>query len=410
LTETVRKARKTRKAKTTRKIGMTAAPIFSADDLTFMRRALVLAARGHGDTRPNPMVGAVIVRAGRVLAEGFHRRVGDAHGEINALAKLGGRAPGATIYVNLEPCCHTGRTGPCTSALIAAGVRRVVVGCLDPNPRVDGQGVRRLRRAGIRVDIGCLEAECRETNRGFLVWVSLGRPLVTLKVAATLDGFIAGVGGAPAWITGPLARAAAHALRAAHDAVLVGAGTVRTDDPRLTVRLSEADASAAHAGRAAPPAGVTSRPVRVVLDGGLRTSPRARVVRRAPGVPATIVVGARGAAPRRVRALERAGAEVVLLPAGRKGRPAVSAILSELARRDIQSVLLEGGAQVHGAFVDARLVDRVAVFIAPKLIGAGVPIAAGAGRPVPEALQLGPFAVQTLGPDLLLRADVLPRR
>jgi diaminohydroxyphosphoribosylaminopyrimidine deaminase / 5-amino-6-(5-phosphoribosylamino)uracil reductase len=374
---------------------------FSADDLTFMRRALALAERGRGATRPNPVVGAVIVRDGQVLAEGFHRRVGLAHGEIDALAALGGRAPGATIYVNLEPCCHTGRTGPCTGALIAAGVRRVVVGCLDPNPRVDGQGVRRLRRAGVEVDVGCLEAACREANRGFLIWVRHGRPLVTLKAAATLDGFIAGVGGAPAWITGPAARRVAHELRAGHDAVLVGAGTVRSDDPRLTVRLP-ARTPASGSRR-------TAQPVRVVLDGALRTPPRARVLRRLPGAPPTLVVGARGVEPRRVRGLQRAGAEVVLLPANRAGRMSVARLLSELARRDLQSVLVEGGAGVHGAFVDARLVDRVAVFIAPKLVGAGVPMAAGTGWPVARAVGLGPFVVEVLGADLLLRADVLAR-
>jgi len=267
---------------------------WSAADVGFMRRALALAERGRGDTRPNPVVGAVIVRGGRVLAEGYHHRAGEPHGEIDALNHLGGRAPGATIYVNLEPCCHTGRTGPCTSALIAAGVRRVVVGCLDPNPRVDGRGVRRLRRAGVRVDVGCLEDACRETNRGFFVWVRERRPLVTLKVAATLDGFIAGVGGAPAWITGPDARRAAHGLRAAHDAVLVGAGTVRSDDPRLTVRL--------------PAARARARPMRVVLDGKLTTPPRARVLRRESGLPPTLVIGARGADPRAcARSSARAG-------------------------------------------------------------------------------------------------------
>jgi diaminohydroxyphosphoribosylaminopyrimidine deaminase / 5-amino-6-(5-phosphoribosylamino)uracil reductase len=362
-------------------------------DVGFMLRALALAERGRGNTRPNPMVGAVVVRDGQVLAEGFHRRAGEAHGEVDALAHLGGRAPGATIYVNLEPCCHTGRTGPCTSALIAAGVARVVVGCLDPNPRVDGRGVRLLRRAGIRVDVGCLERECREVNRGFLVWVREKRPLVTLKVAATLDGFIAGVGGAPAWITGPQARRAAHALRAAHDAVLVGAGTVRTDDPRLTVRGARRPAGAA-------------RPLRVVLDGKLTTSPRARVLRRAPGVPPTLVLGARGADARRVRALERAGAQVALLAPGRGGRLPLARVLAELARRDIQSVLVEGGAAVHGGLIDARLLDRVAVFVAPKLIGAGVAIAAGRGWSVPRSLELGPLSVEALGADLLIRADV----
>ena len=359
-----------------------------------MRRALELAERGRGSTRPNPVVGAVIVRGGRVLAEGYHHRAGEAHGEIDALAHVGGRAPGATIYVNLEPCCHTGRTGPCTRALIAAGVRRVVVGALDPNPRVDGRGVAQLRRAGIRVDVGCLEAECREANRGFFVWVSERRPLVTLKAAATLDGFIAAPGGAREWITGPEARRAAHRLRAAHDAILVGAGTVRSDDPQLTVRLPGRDRAS------------KARPRRVVLDGRLSLRPRAQVLGAAAGAPPTLVIGARGADARRVRALARAGAEVVLLPPARGGRLPLSRVLAELGRRDIQSLLVEGGAHVHGALIDARLVDRVALFVAPKLLGAGIPIAQGGGVPVARALALEPPTVEALGDDLLIRADV----
>jgi diaminohydroxyphosphoribosylaminopyrimidine deaminase/5-amino-6-(5-phosphoribosylamino)uracil reductase len=372
---------------------------FSPADRRFMRRALALAERGRAGARPNPVVGAVVVRDGQVLSEGFHARAGQAHGEVNALHRLGGKAPGATIYVNLEPCCHTGRTGPCTETLIAAGVRRVVVGCLDPNPRVNGRGVRRLRRAGIAVEVGCLEDQSRAINRGFFVWVRDGRPLVTLKVAATLDGFIAGVGGGPARITGEPALRAAHQLRATHDAVLVGAGTVLADDPRLTVRLS----------RGAPGAGGDSTrrpaPVRVVLDGRLRTPPSARVLRAAPGLPRSIVIGARGAEPRRVRALERAGAEVLLLPA-RAGRVAIAALLRALAGRDLQSLLVEGGAAVHGAFIDARLVDRIAFFVAPQLFGAGVGIAAGVGAPPARALRLGPLSARPVGRDLLLSADV----
>jgi diaminohydroxyphosphoribosylaminopyrimidine deaminase/5-amino-6-(5-phosphoribosylamino)uracil reductase len=379
------------------------APAFSAEDAAFMRRALALAARGRGGTRPNPMVGAVIVRGGRVLAEGFHRRAGEAHAEVSALAPLGGRAPGATLYVNLEPCCHTGRTGPCTAAIIAAGVRRVVVGCGDPNPRVDGAGLRLLRRAGVRVDVGCLEDDCRTINRAFFTWVRDRRPLVTLKAAATLDGFIAAhpVRGAaarrraPVWITGEAARRAAHELRAEHDAILVGAGTVLADDPRLTVRLPRAPRGAA---RWLPP-------VRVVLDGALRTPPSSAVLRAAPGMPPTIVVGAARADARRVRALERAGAEVVLLPA-RAGRVAVRRLLRELARRELQSVLVEGGAAVHGAFLDERLVDRVALFVAPTLLGAGTPIAAGAGWPVARGIRLAQPVVRRVGDDLLLLADV----
>jgi diaminohydroxyphosphoribosylaminopyrimidine deaminase / 5-amino-6-(5-phosphoribosylamino)uracil reductase len=237
-------------------------------DRRWMRRTLALARRGLGTTRPNPMVGAVLVRGGRVLAEGFHARAGEPHAEVNALASLvraGGRAQGATIYVNLEPCAHVGRTAPCADALINAGVARVVVGVRDPNPMVDGRGLARLRRAGIRVDVGCLADECQELNRAFFSWVARGRPLVTLKVAATLDGFIADgrrrVRAAPVWITGSEARLEAHRLRARHDAILVGAGTVAADDPRLTVRLP---ANAARRGPRVP------QPLRVVLDGRLR--------------------------------------------------------------------------------------------------------------------------------------------
>ncbi|HEY4186169.1 MAG TPA: bifunctional diaminohydroxyphosphoribosylaminopyrimidine deaminase/5-amino-6-(5-phosphoribosylamino)uracil reductase RibD [Polyangia bacterium] len=375
------------------------APLDAAD-IRFMRRALALARRGAGTTKPNPMVGAVVVRRGRILAEGFHRRPGQAHAEVEALARLGGRAPGATIYVSLEPCAHTGRTPPCTTALLAAGVARVVVGVRDPNPLVDGQGIARLRRGGVQVDVGCLEDECRDLNRAFFTWVSQKRPLVTLKVAATWDGFIADRRErkvvAPAWLTGPEARAAAQGMRAAHDAVLVGATTVRDDDPLLTDRRP-------------PRRGRTKRarqPLRVVLDGRLSISPRARLVTSAAETP-TLVVGARGAAVARVKALTNAGAEVALLPA-RAGRVPIRALLAHLAARDVQSLLVEGGAEIHGAFIAAGLVDRVAFFLAPRLLGGGLSIAAGPGRPVANALVLGQSRLRRLGSDLLIEADVIP--
>ncbi|HVR64763.1 MAG TPA: bifunctional diaminohydroxyphosphoribosylaminopyrimidine deaminase/5-amino-6-(5-phosphoribosylamino)uracil reductase RibD [Polyangia bacterium] len=365
-----------------------------------MRRALALAERGRGDTRPNPVVGAVIVRRGRVLAEGFHRRAGAPHAEVEALqalARAGGSARGATLYVNLEPCCHFGRTGPCTRAIVDAGVARVVVGVRDPNPRIDGRGLAALRRAGLRVDVGCLAGDCWQANRAFFVWVSRGQPLVTLKAAATLDGFIADgqrrVRRAPVWITGAAARAAAHELRAAHDAVLVGAGTVAADDPRLTVRLEGARAA--------------GQPTRVVLDGRLRTSPRARLSRARDG--RTVIIGAAGVpgAGGRARALARAGATVALLP-GRRGRVPIARVLGWLAAHQIQSVLVEGGAEVHGAFIAAGAVDRVAFFVAPRLLGGGLPVARGAARAIRSSLHLSPFDVRSVGDDLLLLADVLP--
>jgi diaminohydroxyphosphoribosylaminopyrimidine deaminase/5-amino-6-(5-phosphoribosylamino)uracil reductase len=334
-----------------------------------MRRALALAERGRGTTRPNPIVGAVIVRGGRVVAEGWHRRAGEPHAEVNALAALGGSARGTTIYVTLEPCSHHGRTPPCTDALVAARPARVVVGCRDPNPIVDGRGLSRLRRAGLRVDVGCLEAACRAAIRGYATWIRARRPFVTLKAAATLDGFIAD-GAArrrrgPVWITGPAARRAAHELRAVHDAVLVGAGTVRADDPRLTVRLGRG-------GPAAPP-------LRVVLA-GRRPLPRgARVL--AGGAPTLVIVG----------------------------RARIRRVLATLAKRDIQSVLVEGGARIHGAFIAAGLVDRVVLFVAPRLFGGGVPIAAGADLAAADGLSVGPFDVRRVGGDLMLTADVIRR-
>jgi diaminohydroxyphosphoribosylaminopyrimidine deaminase/5-amino-6-(5-phosphoribosylamino)uracil reductase len=371
---------------------------FSATDERLMRRALALAERGRGTTRPNPVVGAVVARGGRVVAEGFHVRAGLPHAEVNALARLrAGAARGATLYVNLEPCCHQGRTGPCTEVILAAGIARVVVGMVDPNPLVDGEGIARLRRAGLRVDVGCLGAECRAANRAFSIWAYARRPLVTLKAAASLDGFIAPSNGArarapraPVWLTGLAARRAAHELRAAHDAVLVGSGTVLADDPQLTVRLRGAPR-----GRAAP--------VRVVLDGRLRTPPDAKVL--GPAAP-TLIFTRRGAPRARARALRAAGAEVIELPTRR--RLPVAAVLAELAARDLQSVLVEGGAAVHGAFIEAGLVDDVALFIAPRLLGGGVPIANGFTRGLDAAFGLGQLSARRFGPDLLLTAQAAP--
>ena len=354
---------------------------FSAADARFMRRALALAERGRGTTQPNPIVGAVIVRGGRVAAEGFHRKAGEGHAEVNALGRLRGSARGTTLYVTLEPCDHTGRTGPCTAVLIAARPARVVVGCRDPNPLVDGRGIARLRRAGIRVDVGCLEAECAAAIRAYSVWVRERRPFVTLKAAATLDGFIAerprrGQRGmpraargkpAPVWITSPAARAAAHALRAEHDAILVGAGTVRADNPRLTVRL--------------PGRRRVRQPLRVVLAGRRPLPGGAHVFDQA--------------------------APTLRIDGGPRGRVPPARALALLAARGVHSVLVEGGAAIAGAFIQAGLVDRVALFMAPKLLGGGLALAAGGDRPIARALRLGPISTSGIGVDLLLSADVL---
>jgi diaminohydroxyphosphoribosylaminopyrimidine deaminase/5-amino-6-(5-phosphoribosylamino)uracil reductase len=376
---------------------------FSEADRRFMREALALAERGRGHTSPNPVVGAVLVRGGRVLARGYHRRAGLPHAEIEALSHKGVRARGATLYVTLEPCCHQGRTGPCAEAIESAGIRRVVVGCCDENPLVSGRGVLHLRRAGIRVDVGCLDQECRRQNRAFFVWVRAHRPWVTLKVATTLDGFIAGNekqrDPSARFVTGTAAREHARVLRSQHDAVVVGVGTVLADNPRLTVRL---------------PGASKGGPLRVVLDGHLRTPPSARLIRQLGAPPALIIgaqpgKGARDARARlaRERALRRAGAEVLLLPADRAGRISIPYLLRALGEGGVQSLLVEGGSRIHGAFIAAARVDSVAFFVAPRLVGAGRPIVEGPGLDWRTPLRLGPLQVHAIGEDILVEADVL---
>jgi diaminohydroxyphosphoribosylaminopyrimidine deaminase/5-amino-6-(5-phosphoribosylamino)uracil reductase len=374
----------------------------TALDEKFMRQALALAERGRGHTHPNPVVGAVIVRGGKVLATGYHRRAGQPHAEIEALAHEGLRPKGATLYVTLEPCCHQGRTGPCTEAIVAAGIRRVVVGCCDENPLVSGRGILRLRRAGLRVDVGCLKDACRAQNKAFFTWIRGKRPWVTLKVAATLDGFISAtpVPSDPRlrFVTGPKARAVGHHLRAQHNAILVGAGTLLADNPRLTVRASEDS-----------PTGL----LRVILDGNLRTPPTARIFRQFGTSPA-LVIGAQAgqgreaaARMRRERALRRVGAEVLQLPADRAGRIPIRLVLRALAQRGVQSLLVEGGSQIHAAFISSRMVDAVAFFFAPRLVGSGRRIVEGAGLDWRAPLRLGPLVASTIGKDVLLQADVI---
>jgi diaminohydroxyphosphoribosylaminopyrimidine deaminase/5-amino-6-(5-phosphoribosylamino)uracil reductase len=361
-------------------------------DERWMARALALGARGLGRTFPNPPVGAVLVRAGRVVGEGWHHRAGEPHAETEALRAAHGRVRGATLYVTLEPCSHFGRTPPCADALLGLGLRRVVVAMADPDPRVRGRGIARLRRAGVPVTVGPGGDEARVLTRGYCLRVRAGRPLVTLKLAVTLDGRIAAAGGDARWVTGPGARRLAHALRDVSDAVLVGAGTVRADDPQLTCRL---------------PGGRS--PIRVVLAGrDLRLPSRAHVL--APGGPATWVVAPRGAAARRVARLEARGVRVLVM-AGRGGRVPFATVARGLAREGITSLLVEGGAQVAAAALRAGVVDRLVLFLAPRLLGGdGVPAVASLGiRRVADAVALADVSVARVGDDLVLEAAVRRR-
>ncbi|MEZ0285206.1 MAG: bifunctional diaminohydroxyphosphoribosylaminopyrimidine deaminase/5-amino-6-(5-phosphoribosylamino)uracil reductase RibD, partial [Thermoleophilia bacterium] len=320
-----------------------------------LERARELALRGRGRVSPNPLVGAVVLRDAATVAEGWHEGPGLPHAEAAALAAAGEAARGATMVCTLEPCSHHGRTPPCADALVAAGVARVVIGAADPLERDRAQGREVLRAAGIEVAVanGAEAEACAELNAPFLTWALTGLPHVTLKLATSLDGKIATAGGESQWITGPEARALVHRWRADHDAVGVGLGTAIADDPRLTARDVE---------------GPVRQPARVVFDSAARLPLRSALVHGAPEAR-LIVLAAAGAPPERVAALEAAGAEVAHLEGGPAQR--VAAGLRALGERGIQSLLVEGGAELAGALVAAGAVDRVAWFLAPMLIGGG---------------------------------------
>jgi diaminohydroxyphosphoribosylaminopyrimidine deaminase/5-amino-6-(5-phosphoribosylamino)uracil reductase len=313
---------------------------------TYLRRALRLAARGRYRTSPNPRVGAVLVRDGRVVGEGWHRRAGGPHAEAEALAAAGDAARGATLYLNLEPCCHHGRTPPCVDAVVAAGVARVVACHRDPDPRVAGQGFARLAAAGVEVAVGALAAEAAALNLPFLTTRTLGRPAVTLKWAMSLDGRIATAAGESRWISGPASRRWALGLREEHDATLVGSGTVLADDPRLDRRLGLAEGPN----------------LRVVLDRRLRVADSAQLF----SVEGPVTVYTESPDAERVAGLEARGARVAWLPVV---EPAT--VLADLFQEGVQSLLVEGGAEVHAAFVASGLWDRVEIACAPLLIGGG---------------------------------------
>jgi diaminohydroxyphosphoribosylaminopyrimidine deaminase/5-amino-6-(5-phosphoribosylamino)uracil reductase len=357
-------------------------------DLRAMRAALALARRGLGTVWPNPAVGCVIVsERDRVVGRGWTQPGGRPHGETEALRRAGEASRGATAYVSLEPCCHWGRTPPCTDALIATGLRRVVVALEDPDPRVAGEGLRRLRAAGLTVETGLCADEAVEINAGFFSRLRRGRPLVTLKLGSSLDGRIATRLGESQWITGPPARERAHALRAAHDAIMVGTGTAIADDPQLTCRL--------------PGLGPRS-PVRVAVDRHLRIPPTTRLIAGARDVPTWVVTSA-SANPARRRALVASGVTVVEVAPDPDGGIDLAAALAALGERGITRLLVEGGGQLAAALVRARLVDRLIWVHAPILVGGdGVPSIAPfaldrlAGAPGFERL-----STETVGADVL---------
>ena len=357
------------------------------DDLSHMRAALALARRGLGNAWPNPAVGCVLVKEGRVIGRGWTQPGGRPHAETEALRRAGAAARGATAYVTLEPCSHHGRTPPCCEALADAGIARVVMAMRDPDPRVNGRGLAMLRGAGIAVAEGLLEAEARALNAGFFRRIQAGMPVVTLKLASTLDGRIATAVGESRWITGAAARREVHALRARHDAILVGSGTVLADDPDLTCRIP----------------GMERVPMlRVVADARLRTPPAARLVQGAGTAP-VLIMTAPGHPPATQAPFIAAGADIVTVPAHAAGGLDLPSLLRALGRRGVTRMLAEGGAGLAAALLRQGLVDRLIWFHAPAVMG-------GDGHPALEGLRLAALsamprflrtAQRALGDDML---------
>lgn len=369
-----------------------------ASPAEIMQHAIGLARRGEGAVEPNPMVGAVVVDSERnLLGEGWHARFGGPHAEIGALEQAGARARGATLYVTLEPCCHFGKTPPCAQSVIAAGLRHVVVGLVDPFPQVAGRGIEQLQQAGLTVEVGLLEHEVRRLNAPFLKLIKTGLPYVHAKWAMTLDGKIASRTGASRWISGEESRAIVHRLRGRMDAVIIGAGTALADDPLLTAR----------------PAGPRNA-ARIVLDSHARLPLESKLIETLAEAPVIVAVADNAPEPK-IAQLRAAGAEVLLLPleqdraSSSAARIDLQALLAELARRRFTNVLIEGGGELLGSFFDRDLIDEVHAFVAPKLLGgaqAKTPIG-GVGLPEPPALpQLTDPKIEICGGDVYVHGPL----
>jgi diaminohydroxyphosphoribosylaminopyrimidine deaminase/5-amino-6-(5-phosphoribosylamino)uracil reductase len=367
-----------------------------------MKLALRLAAKGAGWVSPNPMVGAVVVKDGRIAGKGYHRRVGAAHAEVEALRQAGEAARGADLYVTLEPCNHHGRTPPCTRAVLAAGVGRVVCATRDPNPKVDGKGAEFLISQGVRVETGLMEAEARRLNEAWFHWVATGLPFVIAKAACSLDGKIATAGGESQWLTGEAARAFGHKLRHRVDAILVGVDTVLADDPQLTARML---VKKTENRKPKTENRYFKDPIRLVLDSRLRIPLAARLLHLDSPAP-TWVACTEGAPKDKIRALKDLGAEVLVLPTEpASGRVALPALLKLLGRQQVQSLLVEGGAEVLGAFFQQKLVNKFYFFYAPMFLGGkeAPGVLGGPGIPrLKDAPQGKDLTIRCLGSDLLI--------
>jgi diaminohydroxyphosphoribosylaminopyrimidine deaminase/5-amino-6-(5-phosphoribosylamino)uracil reductase len=362
------------------------------EDEKYMRLALRLARKGIGRTSPNPMVGAVVVRGKRIVGRGYHHRAGEPHAEVLALRMAGEKARGATLYVNLEPCSHFGRTPPCAQAVWKAGVKRLVVGMRDPNPLVAGKGIRRLRRAGVNVDVGVLGEACRELNAPFCKFITKRKPYVILKAAMSLDGKIATRSGSARWVSSEASRDYVHFLRQTVDAILVGIGTVRKDNPLLTARPAKKK--------------VFKQPLRIVVDSRLRIPLHSQLMQTALQYP-TVIATTSSASPAKIRQVEEMKAKVWILPKNSRGKVNLGKLMQKLGARGVVSILLEGGASLNASAIKMHLVDRFLFFLAPKIVGGVRAPGAVGGDGVRSMRQAAPvelLRVGKIGPDLILEA------
>lgn len=325
-------------------------------DEAFLQKALELADRGRGFVSPNPMVGAVVVRESEIVGTGFHRRFGGDHAEVEALRDAGDQARGATLYVNLEPCSHFGKTPPCVNRIIDAGIKRVVIGTFDPNPLVNGKGVTILRERGIEVEVGALEESCRDLNAAFLKFITTGLPYVTLKLAQSVDGKIADASGESRWISNASARRVVHRWRWQHDAILVGIGTVLKDDPMLTVRDDDGP-----------------QPKRIILDSFLRTPLSANVVSDAYVHTTIIAISETCNEEEKIDEITKRGGTIWKIPSDSRRGLMLDTVMARARLGNIATLMVEGGRSVFSSFLEAHLADRLACFIAPKLLGDGMP-------------------------------------
>jgi diaminohydroxyphosphoribosylaminopyrimidine deaminase/5-amino-6-(5-phosphoribosylamino)uracil reductase len=356
----------------------------------FMQRALALAARGKGRTSPNPMVGAVLVKGNRIIAEGYHRKAGTPHAEVITLKKAGAKAQGATLYVTFEPCCHTEKkTPPCTKSIITAGVKKVVIAMVDPNPEVSGRGIRELKAAGIKTEVGIMEGEAQKLNEAFTKFITKRMPFVILKIAQSLDGKIATAQGESRWITGKKAREHVHKLRNKIDALLVGIGTVQKDNPSLTCRI---------------PGG--RNPYRIIVDSSLQISLNAKVLRFNDGK--TIIATTKSANKGKIRSIISKG-NTVLVTSERAGKVDLKQLMQKLGKLDITSIMIEGGSSINASALSSGIVDKVMFFTSPIIIGGIDAVSSIGGKSLSslkKAVRIKNIQVSSIGDDILVEGYI----